>query len=830
MLSPYRVLDLADERGILCGQILADLGADVIAVEPPGGSPARRIGPFRRADGASPSSSSPSPESLFWWAYARNKRGITLDLDAEDGRAGLRRLVETADILIESFAPGRMDQLGLGYEMLARINPGLVLVSISPFGQTGPKAGWAATDLTAWAATTVLQITGDEDRPPVRVPGGQAWLHAGAEAAVAALAALTARARDGFGQHVDVSAQTAGMIATQGYILQHGWGDQPAGRMGGGARMGPFRMRLVYPCKDGHVSVTFFFGSAIGPFTRRLFDWMFEEGFVDAATRDKDWVGYVPLLLSGQEPPSELDRCAAAIERFTRTKTKAALFEAAMRRGLLIVPVSTTTDARASEQLAARHFWIELEHPDGARVTYPGPFATFSATPITYRRPAPRLGEHNAEVLGEPPPRATSPPVAPQSANLPQQAGVRNSQSAPPLAGVKVLDFTWVMVGPAGVRQLADFGATVVHVESATRVDTARGLGPFKDGVPGPERSGLYATVNAGKLGLTLNLSLPEARAVAQRLAAWADVVTESYSPKAMRAWGLDYASLRQVNPSLIMLSTSLNGQSGPHAALAGFGTMGAALAGFHEVTGWPDRPPAGPFSAYTDYVVPKFIAAAILAALDHRRRTGVGQFIDLSQAEAAIHFLTPFMLDSTVNGTVPIRAGNVSAEMAPHGVYPTQGEDRWVAIACPSNDHWRALCEAAGRSWERDPRFATVADRLAHREALDAAIAAWTAPLDVAALEDLLQRAGVPVHRVSTSADAFADPQVAHRGQLPLVAHPELGPVPVEGPRALLSRTPARVRWPGPTFGQHNEQVLKDILGMDDEAIVELIVAGALE
>ena len=219
MLSPYRVLDLADERGILRGQILADLGADVIAIKPPAGSPAGRIGPFRRTTGESPSS---RPESLFWWAFARNKRGITLDLEAEVGRAALRRLVATADLLIESFEPGRMDRLGLGYETLSRVNPGLVMVSVSAFGQTGPKAGWAGTDLTAWAATTVLHITGDEDRPPVRVPGEQAWLHAGAEAAVAAIAARAARERDGVGQHIDVAAQGAGMIATQGWVFQHG--------------------------------------------------------------------------------------------------------------------------------------------------------------------------------------------------------------------------------------------------------------------------------------------------------------------------------------------------------------------------------------------------------------------------------------------------------------------------------------------------------------------------------------------------------------------------------------------------------------------------------
>ncbi|MER3421182.1 MAG: hypothetical protein C4290_11975 [Chloroflexota bacterium] len=818
LLQPYRVLDLSDERGQLCGQILADLGADVVIAEPPGGSSARRIGPFRtRGDGTTPG----IEDSLYWWAYNRNKRGITLDLTTMAGQERLRRLVRSADVLIESFEPGYLDRLGLGYRDLSALNPRLVMVSITPFGQDGPKAGWAATDLTALAASHTLLLTGDDDRPPLRLSLPQAFLHASAEGAVGALLALAARERDGLGQHVDASAQTAAMMATQCMVLQAGWGEQVLGRMAGGLKLGPIRLRFIYPCKDGHVSVTFLFGTAIGPFTRRLMHWMYEEGFIDAATRDKDWLNYTVLLLTGQEPLSELQRCIAAIERFTLSKTKEELFHEALRRGLLIVPVSTTADLLRSEQLNARQYWTPVRHEELAEpVRYPGPFATFSATPIRYRLRAPRLGEHDAEVERE---WAVVP--------APATAAPHGSGTSLPLEGVKVLDFTWVMVGPIGVRYLADYGATVVHVESSTRIDTARTLQPFKNGQPGPERSGLYANVNAGKLGITLNLATAEGREVARRLAAWADVVVESFSPKAMRAWGLDYASLRAVNPRLIMMSTCLNGQTGPHAMLAGFGTMGAALAGFVELAGWPDRSPAGPFGAYTDYVAPKFIAAALLAALDHRRRTGEGQYIDLSQAEASIHFLTPAVLDYTVNGHVQTRMGNRSLTEAPHGVYPCAGEDRWVAIACASEAQWRALCEVTGHpEWAADPRFATLNERIAHAEALDALLAAWTAPRDAEEIERLLQGAGVPVHRVATSADCFADPQLAHRGHFVTVEHPELGPVPVENSRLRLSRTPARIAWAGPTFGQHNDQVLREILGLSDEEIAHLVTAGALE
>jgi crotonobetainyl-CoA:carnitine CoA-transferase CaiB-like acyl-CoA transferase len=810
------VIDLSDERGQLCGQMLADLGADVVVVEPPAGSPSRRLGPFQ--------DDQHEPEkSLFWAAYNRNKRGVTLDLETEDGREQLRRLVQSADFLIESFDPGYLDSLGIGYGALSAINPRLVMVSITAFGREGPKSDWAASDLTVYAASGVHPLIGDDDRPPVKVAQWQAWLFAAAEGAVGALVAHAARERDGVGQHVDVSAQTATAAGTQSFILQHGWGDNPLHRVAGGVAFGPIKVQLIYPCKDGYVTALFLFGSGLGPFTRKMMEVIHEEGFIDEATRDKDWINYTVLLLTGQEPIGEMLRCVEAIEAWTKSHTKAELFELSLKRGLLIVPVSTTEDLVNSEQLAARDFWIPVPRADGSPIAMPGPFARFSATPIRYRRPAPRLGEHTEEVLQEWRARTRDRAVAGAASN-----GGNGAQA--PLAGVKVLDFTWVVVGPAGVRYLSDSGATVIKVESSTQVDTARTLQPFKDAQPGPERSGLYANVNAGKLGLTLNMTTPEAREVARRLVRWADVVVENYTPKAMRTWGMTYDDLRQINPALIMVSTSLNGQTGPYAFLAGFGTMGAAAGGFAEQHGWPGRIPAGA-GAWTDYVAPKFIAASILAALDHRRRTGEGQFIDLSQTEASVHFLAPAILDYTVNGRVQSRIGNASIDFAPHGVYPVAGDDRWVAIAATTEAQWHALCEASGHpEWRGDPRFATNAARLQHAEALDALIGEWTSDKDAGAVEEILQRANVPVHRVNTSRDCFEDPQLQFRGHIVTVEHPELGPVPVESSRLRFSRTPAQVTRPGPTFGLDNEHVLRDILGMTDEEIVELTIAGALE
>jgi len=400
-----------------------------------------------------------------------------------------------------------------------------------------------------------------------------------------------------------------------------------------------------------------------------------------------------------------------------------------------------------------------------------------------------------------------------------------------PLAGVNVLDLTWVMAGPAASRVLADYGATVIHVESTRRIDTARTMAPFLTGVAGPENSALFQSLNAGKYGVTLDLSSEQGREVARDLVRWADVVMESFSPKAMRAWGLDYGSLRAIKPELIMLSTCLMGQTGPLASFAGFGSLASAISGFHNLTGWPDRPPAGPFGAYTDTFAPRFTAAAVLAALEYRRRTGKGQYIDQSQAEASLHFLGPALLDYTANGRVVERLGNRDPAMAPHGVYPTSEEERWVAIAVAGDVQWETLCDLMGCSeLTIDGRFATAADRLRHQDELDDIVASWTRGRAAREIESLLQARGVAATAVQNSRDLYEDEQLRHRGLLVEVEHEVHGTIPVEGARFRLSATPARIERSAPTFGRDNHFVLYEVLGYSEERIAGLVAAGALE
>ena len=392
MLNPYRVLDLTTERGLLCGQMLADLGADVIKIEPPGGSSARTIGPFYK--------DAPHPDrSLYWWAYNRNKRSITLDIESEAGRDLLRRLVERADFLIESDNPGHLAQQDLGFADLAKINPALIYVSITPFGQDGPKASYADSDLIIMAAGGPLILAGDADRPPVRLSIPQAYLHASADAAVAALAAHHERTRSGLGQHIDVAAVQSVSMATQSNILSAALGAVEPRRISGGVKVGPIEIPLVWPASDGFVAMTFLFGSALGVFTAKLMRYVCEQGFCDEATRDKDWIAYGEQLFSGAEPLPEFERVKEVVRNFTRSHTKAELLEMAVERGFLITPVTTIEEVVESAQFASRDYFQTVAHPElGESFRYPGPFAKFSASPIEYRRRPPTVGEHNSEI------------------------------------------------------------------------------------------------------------------------------------------------------------------------------------------------------------------------------------------------------------------------------------------------------------------------------------------------------------------------------------------------------------------------------------------------
>jgi crotonobetainyl-CoA:carnitine CoA-transferase CaiB-like acyl-CoA transferase len=400
-----------------------------------------------------------------------------------------------------------------------------------------------------------------------------------------------------------------------------------------------------------------------------------------------------------------------------------------------------------------------------------------------------------------------------------------------PLEGLKVLDFAWVMAGPVVGRALADFGATVVRVESAKRKDVfARHMGPFPNGKFDEQRSGFFENYNTGKFGLSLDLSSDEGRTIARELATWADVVIESFATGQMARFGLGYDIIRALNPGVIMLSTSLMGQSGPYGKMVGFGSPGAAFSGFLRLTGNPGELPIGTFGPYTDYVAPRFSLFMLLAALDHKRRTGEGMFIDVGQSEASVQFLAPQIAQYCESGQVAEALGNRDPAFAPHGVFPAQGDDRWVAVVARNDAEWSRLAAVIGQTHlAQDSRFATVAARKANEDALETIIANWTRHRHADDVERALQAQGIPAYVVVSGADIQSDPQLLARGHFVRVPDPLLGEDVVESARYQLSDTPARYDRSAPTIGRDNDYVLRELLGYSPERIAALIESGAL-
>jgi len=394
------------------------------------------------------------------------------------------------------------------------------------------------------------------------------------------------------------------------------------------------------------------------------------------------------------------------------------------------------------------------------------------------------------------------------------------------LEGVHVLDFAWVGVGPITTKYLADNGADVIRVESASRIDVLRLGPPWKDAQPGINRSQFYASFNTSKKSLSLDLSNPKARGLVLKLVPWADVVIESFTPKAMRNWGLDYQHLREIKPELVMLSTCLQGQTGPNALYPGFGQLMSALCGFYHISGYDNESaPTPPYGAYTDFIAPRFSATLVLAALDYKRRTGRGQYIDMAQYEAALHFLSPAVIDYFATGRVQGREGNLSHRHAPHGAYRCRDEDgqeRWIAIAVANDDEWRAMLGVLGNP-SCDERFVSMLGRLKNRDPLDQFVGALVRHHAAVELTERLQAAGVAAYPVQNCVDLHQDDNLAAFDFWHWLEHKEMGTTPYEGLQHKLSRTPGDLRTAAPMLGEHSDEILRRMLGLSIEEIEQL-------
>jgi crotonobetainyl-CoA:carnitine CoA-transferase CaiB-like acyl-CoA transferase len=812
VLSPYKVLDLTDVRGHYAGALLATLGADVLKVEPLDGDPLRRRGPFYGGEAGTDC-------SLYWWALNTNKRGITLDLTQAEGQATLRELASRADIIIESYAPGYLDSIGLGYAALSAANPGLVMASITPFGQDGPYRDYKGSDLVAWAMGGLASQSGDPDHPPVRISHLDfSYLMGSLDAAWGTLAAINWRASSGLGQQVDVSLQESMIKST--FLTHEYWQITGMERTRGSSYYRvpwtDLYLRTVWPTQDGVVYFMIHggeFGSRENPV---FLAWMEEEGIADDYIRGIDWYN----LEWKDRTLEDVAKIEAYFGELFKRKTRAQITEAALERHIVLQTINSPRDIIQNVQLEARGFWTPVKHEDvGAEIGYPSRFVLASAAPENKLRRAPHLGEHNDSAPAEW--FKTAPRTARETAGAPAKA----------LAGIRVVSFEQALAAPLLTSIMAAYGAEVIRVETGTRLDWHRQAGPFIGNVNHVDRSVPYLFINSGKKGITLNLKQEKGVATIKDLVAQADVVVENFAGGVMQKLGLGYEDLKAVKPDLIMLSAAIYGQTGPYATMKGHGNPLTALTGLPHLTGAPDQLPQYPGFVITDFTAPRAALVGLLAALDHHRRTGVGQYLDASQFESAVHLLTPVLLPLLANDEELNRIGNHSTQAAPHNIYPCAGDDRWCAISVFTETEWRACCEVTGHpEWAADARFATLTARLENQAALDELMTAWTTGQTPEAVMQALQAAGVAAGVVQTGADLDADPHLSARGFYWKLSHEgDIGDFTYTGMPVKLSRTPYEVT-PAPLLGEHNEQVLTEILGLSDEDFVALIVDGVVE
>ncbi|HEY7295706.1 MAG TPA: CoA transferase [Dehalococcoidia bacterium] len=807
-LGDLRVLDLSTGvAGPFCGRLLTGFGADVLKIEPPGGEEGRALPPL--FDGEI----GPERSAFFRWLNA-GKRMAELSLGSLDGTNELRRLAQQADLVLESFGPGHLDRLFAGYHELSRLNPGLIMVSLSPFGQEGPWRDVPLDDLTAYALSGWADLNGRPGREPLKGSGYQASFQAGISAFIATLGALFHRDRTGEGQQVDVSLLDATVASFAPALLAAQYEGEPLKPRPPDFTGGPV------PAADGYFALTL----SRGHFWR---DAMNELGLPDLAFDERF---YEPSYR--QQHAKEV---ASIVEERIAKRGVRELFDALARLRVVCGMVLSTADLYANEHVAARGFMQPLSRPDGGSVPAPGAPFRMSRTPWREELPSAHLGEHNRTALAEPPPWRQSvsrpvmaPPYTPSASAGAERRG--------PLGGVRCVVLTQAWAGTFATELLGLLGADVIQIEALSRPDSWRGgyggrirtaLRPIPTAVHPWNCSSLYNSVNLNKRALTLDLSRPEGIETFRRLVLTADVVAENFTPRVMGNLGIDYAALRRLRPDIILLSMSAYGATGPYANIPGIGGTIEPMSGMSSLLGYPDGPPLNSGQMYPDPVAGYFGAAAVLLALHERERTGEGQYIDLSMQETSMTFIADALLEYAANGRVRPRMGNRHPTLAPHNVYPCR-DGRWIAISAGTDGQFGGLAAASSYfEWPDDPRFATAEARKQHEDELDALIARWTATQDGFALEERLRRQGVPAAVVRNAQETLQLEQLRQRGMLVEVTHPETGTHLQAAAPWRLSRTPGGVRRNAPCLGEHGREVLTTLLGLSDAAYNRLEALG---
>lgn len=788
-LSGVRIIDFTDGTAGFTGRFLADLGADVVLVEPPEGSASRRAQPQHEGHGL-----------RFVTAHA-NKRGIVVDVNTSEGRQTLLRLTDAADIFLESQPAGRLAEVGVGQKTMRERNPRLVVVSVTDFGQTGPYRDYKSSEAVFTAMSSLLTRSGAPGREPLLPPGELATQTAAVSVAYGTLLAYFKAQRGGGGDYLDCS-----LFDLVVQDLDPGFGMAGTATMGQPLyTMAPGRpdVRMMYPivpCADGDVRM--FIASAKQ--WRALFNWMGEpDELSDPALeqilgRFMNWAKIRPMI----------------IDLFA-DKSRDEIVSHGSHLGIAVAPLNDAQEILTSDHVRERKSFVFEEIAPGVRAAIPNGYLEFGDQRAGFRHRAPELGEHTEEVLAE-----IRRPVAVVGADV--------DVDARPLADVRVLDLGVIVVGAETGRQLADQGAEVIKVENRAFIDGARQT-------DAPDKVGYsFALGNRNKLSLGLNLRSEAGRELFGQLVAGSDVVLTNFKPGTLESLGLGYDTLKAINPRIILVESSALGRTGPWSRRMGYGPLVRATVGLTTLWRHPDAPDGfgDDQTVYPDHAAARVGAAGVVAALIERERTGLGQHIALAQMETVFcQLATEYVRESLQPGTL-VAKGNSCEFDAPTGVYECAGEDAHCAVTVDGDGDWASLARVIGRPDLVDkPEYATAAGRVAHREELDAILQEWIAPLTPREAQERLQAGGVVAGAAVNVKALLTEPHLAARNQLGELTQPGHDrPLEVNMGIARFENIPGPLLRPAPALAAHTREICRDLLDMSDAAVDELAAAGVLE
>jgi crotonobetainyl-CoA:carnitine CoA-transferase CaiB-like acyl-CoA transferase len=768
--------------GPYAGKILVDAGAEVTRLEPPGGDPLRRftasLTPLEAGrDGA-----------LFQFLNA-GKRSAVADPDTREGRDLARSLATRADLVIEDFGPGVLRDRGLSFDALRERNRGVSLVSISPFGSTGPWAQRPATEFTLQAQAGSTAYRGLPERGPVAAGGRLGEWCAGTYAAVGALAAYLSARRTGDGQHVDVSTFEAILSCLTIYHdLQ--------GRFFGGDLAQSIETPSIEPARDGWVGLCTYTGQQWKDFCSLI-------GRPD--------IGEDERFYDSRQRMEHLGLVQEAMHAWTREHDVDEIIELCSLLRIPVAPIGNGETVLQMDQFTERRVFVD--HPGG----FKQPRVPYSISGVA-RRPiarAPALDEHGDAVRAE---------AASAAPTIREPRG----GSARPLDGVRVIDLTAFWAGPVATAALSDLGADVVKVESTQRPDGMRFVGAVRNGTFW-EWSPVFHGANPGKRDVTLRLDSPEGMALFERLLESADVLVDNYSARVMDHFGLTWERVHAINPALVMARMPAWGLDGPWRERTGFAPSVEQASGLAWLTGYDDMPLI--VRGACDPLGGMHAVVAILLALEARREDGEGRFVEVPLVEPALNVAAAQVAEFTAYGTLLSRSGNRAPEAAPQGVYGCRGEPARIAIAVKEDAHWQGLRRALGDpEWMRDPALASAAGRRAAHDAIDERLQSWCASLEAGAAVERLICEGVPAAPLINAFRIHPNPQLEHRGYYQTLEHRHTGPTRYPGPPMRFSGIdPREHRTPPPALGQHNDEILGDELGLSREALDALREKGII-